>query len=154
MFHTLPPSAIALGLGGLLPFLAFGAGAVGPWAPQFCLMALIGYGAVILSFLGGVHWGFALPEGQPDRPRRLGLGVLPSLIGWSALLLATVAPGAAALGLLALGFAATLAVETRLAAADHMPDGYMGLRWLLSLVVLTVLVGVALLLLFGGRIVF
>ncbi len=43
---------------------------------------------MILAFLGGVHWGFALPEpsGRADRAR-LGLGVVPSLVGWVALLL-------------------------------------------------------------------
>ena len=39
--------------------------------------ALSAYAAVIVSFLGGIHWGIGFPDGMP----RLFLwGVLPSLV--------------------------------------------------------------------------
>ncbi len=154
MFSTLPPVALALGLAGLLPFLGCGLGALGMWQPEAMLLALVAYGAVILAFLGGVHWGFALPSTLADRSHRLALSVVPSLIGWVAILLALLVSGEVALLLLAGGFAVTLVVETRIAAAGQMPEGYMGLRWMLSLVVLTVLVGVAFVRFFGGKIIF
>ena len=60
LFRSLPTAAVILGLAGLLPFLAFGVASVGQ-DPQKAFLAaqgLIGYGGVILGFLGGVHWGF------------------------------------------------------------------------------------------------
>jgi len=80
--------ALGLGLGGLLPFvglavLAWGGSTLGPtWA----LRGLILYGASILAFLGGLHWGFALSGRLSDRAARVSLvwSVVPSLIAWSA----------------------------------------------------------------------
>ncbi len=43
------------------------------------------YGAVVISFLGGIHWGLGFREPQPSA--RLFLwGVVPSLVAWMALL--------------------------------------------------------------------
>ena len=51
---------------------------------------LLAYGAVILSFLGGVHWGLAIQfqrsSDQGELESRLTLSVIPSLVGWVALL--------------------------------------------------------------------
>jgi hypothetical protein len=87
-----------LGLLGLLPFFSLAAlawlpdgAAVGRWhAAGLARLGLVAYAAVILSFLGAVHWGLALSA--PDLPaplRRLSLtwGVIPSLLGWLALLM-------------------------------------------------------------------
>jgi hypothetical protein len=48
--------------------------------------ALLSYGALIVSFLGGIHWGLAM-RGRPVASARLIWGVLPSLLGWLAVLL-------------------------------------------------------------------
>lgn len=83
-----------LGNLGLLPFFGL---AVATWLPlgdaaaRTVLLALVGYAAVILSFLGAVHWGLALLSPQLDKAslwNALGWGVTPSLLGWMALLLA------------------------------------------------------------------
>ncbi len=129
----IPRLAVWLGLAGLLPFLAAALGAwFGPaeWRGA-ALPALAAYGAVILGFLGAVHWGFALqaPRDAATAPR-LVLGVLPALVAWVALLL----PAAWALGLLALGILATTATETVAAGRGLLPAGYLRLRWCLSLV--------------------
>ena len=95
--RTLPLLAILLGLGGLIPFVA-GTVAILFYPADVPVPRLVGgvvgYGAVILSFLGAVHWGLALaddPVMSPHRGRvtaaRLALGVLPALAGWAALLL-------------------------------------------------------------------
>ena len=67
-----PPLAILLGLGGLVPFVACGLGALTLSAEEarLSLLALLAYGATVLAFLGGVHWGFALDEGGRTRPAR------------------------------------------------------------------------------------
>ena len=139
MTRQLPAFAVLLGLAGLLPFIACGLLAITP-AGDRGAQALAAYGAVILAFLGGVHWGFALPEpsGRGERSR-LSLGVLPSLIGWVALLLTVAVNASAGLGLLLIGFVATTLVEARGAAAGLVPRGYMRLRYGLSGLVVTVL---------------
>jgi hypothetical protein len=142
----LPLLAIALGLGGLVPFVACTAAILffpaSVPVPRLVL-ALADYAAVILSFLGAVHWGLALagdPLGVPAQPRaqrlRLVLGVLPALTGWAALLIALVGRPMPALFLLLAGFAVTTLVETRAARSGLMPPGYLLLRQMLSAIVL------------------
>jgi hypothetical protein len=122
-----------LGLAGLLPFAA--ASLAVHAAPEawtgFARGTLIGYGAVILSFLGAVHWGFAwrpAPGEEAAAAPRLMLGVVPSLIGWVALLL----PEWPAVLLLAAGILGTAGVEQVAAGRGWVPAGYMALRWVLS----------------------
>jgi hypothetical protein len=83
-----PPSARALGVAGLLPFVGGAAVLIaGPAAWQGAAgVALLAYAATIASFLGGVHWGLAM-RGSPGLPQSLVWGVLPQLAGWGALLL-------------------------------------------------------------------
>ena len=151
----LPILAVVLGLLGLLPFLGCTVGIIlfpSQVPVPNLVQAMIAYGAVILAFLGGVHWGFALdprplvtvPGQAKIDNRRLALGVLPSLVGWAALLVPLVASPLIALVLLILGFVATTLVEARARQLGAMPGGYMGLRWLLSGVVLLCLVVVLL----------
>ncbi|WP_158292036.1 DUF3429 domain-containing protein [Paracraurococcus ruber] len=129
----LPRPALWLGPAGLLPFLAAAllAWTAGAEVAGFARFALAAYGAVILSFLGAVHWGLALrapaAEAGATAPR-LGLGVVPSLIAWAALLL----PPGPGLVLLALGLLGTAAVETVAARRGLLPTGYLRLRWALS----------------------
>lgn len=125
----IPRAAGLLGFAGLVPFAAASLAAMlpGTLAPDLALRALLAYGAVILSFLGGIRWGLAMAEGDAGAlPARLGFSVLPSLLGWSALLL-PVAPG---LALLATGFAVMLWADRRVASA---PAWYPRLRLPLSL---------------------
>lgn len=134
MDTPLPRPALWLGLSGLLPFLA---GALLAWSVDEAwrpatLHALAAYGAVILGFLGAVHWGLALraPDGEAAAAApRLGLGVLPALIGWAALLL----PPGPGLLLLASGILATAGLETQAARRGLLPAAYLRLRWTLSL---------------------
>lgn len=86
-----PPSETArlLGHAGLLPFVL---GALLVWiglAPDlhaFVTLALSAYAAVIVSFLGGIHWGLALRHSAPPASL-LWWGVLPSLVAWLAVLM-------------------------------------------------------------------
>ncbi len=152
MTTRLPPLALLLGMGGLVPFLACGLGSVvagGAVPADRALLALVEYAAIILSFLGAVHWGLALAgagvaargglERSGTERARLALGVLPALIGWAALLVSVAAAPAIALALLIAGFLATTAVEARAAADGLVPSGYMRMRWGLTLVVVVVL---------------
>jgi len=81
-----------LGPAGLLPFvaLAFASWLAGGDLLPGLVAAQLGYAAVILSFVGALHWGAALVSSEaPSRvlPLALGWGVIPSLAGWLALLI-------------------------------------------------------------------
>lgn len=84
-----------LGNLGLLPFYTLALATflpLGDGPSRFVLIALVGYTAVILSFLGAVHWGLTLLTPTMTKSQAwnsLGWGVVPSLLGWLALLLAT-----------------------------------------------------------------
>ena len=149
MHRSLPLLAWLLGVAGLIPFFACGYLALTPdGAPG--TMALLAYGAVILAFLGGVHWGLALPEPSGRREReRLGLGVIPSLVGWVGLLLGIAGIPAGGLAIVIAGFIATTVVEARATRAGLLPRSYMALRYGLSTTVVAVLGAVLLLRLFS-----
>ena len=159
MTRRLPTFAILLGLAGLLPFAACSLGALSlePDAAERSLLALIAYGATILAFLGGVHWGFALDgSGTPGvRVQRLrfGLGVAPSLVGWGALLVTFLGFPLIGVLILIVGMVATTLVEARATRHGLMPAGYMRLRWALSAGVLVCLGAVCLVRVMGGRII-
>lgn len=161
--RRLPPVAIALGVAGLIPFIGCGLGGLALPAPdsERFLAALLAYGAVILAFLGAVHWGFVLespaPDGMAELTRkdrlRLVLGVVPALIGWVALLMPLVLNMEAGLAVLLAGHIATAVMEGQLRRRALVPPGYMVMRWGLSLVVVAVLVTVLTLRLLGAKIV-
>ncbi len=130
---SLPSSVPALGYAGLLPFAAATLGSVllDGEHRALSLRALIAYGAVILSFLGAVHWGLALRAAGGEASRALVVGVLPALAGWVALLL----PDRHALALLLVGFGAFWLYEHRVAGEALLPHDYLDLRRNLSLLV-------------------
>ncbi|CDS54050.1 hypothetical protein [Polaromonas sp. CG9_12] len=124
-------TARALGLAGLLPFVA-GAAALAmlqaPGLQAWAGTALVAYGALIASFLGGIHWGLAM-VGQQTVSLRLGWGVLPSLLAWIAVLL----PPSAGLVLLAALLVICYVVDRRLYASAGL-SRWLGLRLQLTAV--------------------
>ena len=85
----IPGSILFYGLLGLVPFLA--PPLLGLWVPAhapFLALVVLGYAALILSFLGGARWG---AEAQRPAPRFgvVTLSMLPTLAG----LLLLLAPG-------------------------------------------------------------
>ena len=85
----LDKTILCLGYGGLVPFVGL---ALVMWLvpPQFQVdvaLALLAYGALIASFLGGVHWGTGFLMGEAAPRMQFVWGVVPSLLGWLALLL-------------------------------------------------------------------
>ena len=124
---TVPGPALVLGAAGLIPFvggLLFGFLDVAETGDAW-LSAVRLYGACILSFMGGIHWGLAIQPAAPETSyRRLGASVVWALIAWLALLL-PMAPGFA---VLAAAFAALLAYDLAEVSAGRAPPWYPKLR--------------------------
>ena len=100
-----------LGYAGLLPFAGLAAllWVVKADLLPFVAVALTSYTAVIVSFLGGIHWGIGFLR-APRAPRfHFVWGVVPSLLAWLALLM----PAYAALPLLGLTLVACYAVDRK-----------------------------------------
>jgi len=161
------PFAVAVGLSvaGLIPFLVPAVLVLlDPVDTPIAVQVLISYGAVILSFIGAVHWGFALRDTAHPLPgamtpvmlgyerRLLTFGVLPALLGWVALL-AMIHFGLPALSvfLLLAGFFLTVVAETIGKGRGLVAGNYLVLRWAVSIVVMLVLVFVLLAMLSGMR---
>ncbi|GAB6194820.1 DUF3429 domain-containing protein [Lysobacter xanthus] len=122
-------SAWLLGLTGLVPFVA-GTGATWllptPQGPH-AAFALAAYGATIVAFLGGLHWGLAARSGQSAL--QYAWGAVPSLVAWGALLL----PTRSALAVLASALVACYAVDRRVLPAQGLA-GWRPLRLVLTVV--------------------
>ena len=132
--------AMRLALAGFIPFIALtlwlaGIDAAHPWRAMTILL-LKGYGAVILSFLGGIRWGIATRDNDAATTRGLLLSVIPSLAGWVALAL----PDPHAFALLAAGFAGQGAWDQFAVNGGRAPDWFGRLRMRLTLLVVPALI--------------
>ena len=135
---TVLPSAL-----GVVPFvgLATIAALGGESLRATAITGIVAYGAVILSFLGGVQWGLAVHHGAVNgpNPSLLWIGVAPSLAGWLALLQPWPTVGAV---LLAVSFVVVLLIDVWLTRRGGAPVWYPRLRIPLTTAVVTCL-GVA-----------
>ncbi|MES2900474.1 MAG: DUF3429 domain-containing protein [Pseudomonadota bacterium] len=134
MMLSMPPLARALGYAGLIPFVGLAIAALAdPRASGAWQQLLLYYGAVILAFVGALHWGVAMTDralGERQRNVAYGWSVVPALLAWLSLLL----DPAVASALLAAGFGAHLLRDWRLAREAELPAGYLPMRFQLSAV--------------------
>lgn len=151
------PLARALGFAGLLPqAAAIGLVLVGrrdptdlSWIPLLMGYGLaMTYGAVILSFLGGMWWTMAMRRREGQGALAI-MAVLPSLAGVATIAAAGAAgPGVSGWPAVALGSAImlTLLGDRHLVSTGEAPARWMQLRVPLSLAlgILTIAVGVLL----------
>jgi len=88
------PTISRLGYAGLVPFVVLPGlmWLINPELLPFVSIALGGYAAAIVSFLGGVHWGIGFMKGDAAPRFHFIWGVVPSLLAWLALMMP--APGA------------------------------------------------------------
>lgn len=84
----LNPVAHKLGLAGLAPFVlgALLSLIVREDAHPYVVLALSAYAALVLSFLGGIHWGLGMKAGVPS-PLPFAWGVVPTLVAWIAVVM-------------------------------------------------------------------
>jgi glutaredoxin len=130
----------SLGYGGLVPFVAgllVLAFTRDPGVRGQAELMLLGYGAVILSFLGAVHWGRLVAAPGLSMPVPLVVwSCVPPVLGWATLLL----PFAAAAPAQALLFAAVYLVDRALLTDRDAPRGYLTMRLRLTMLVVGALI--------------
>jgi hypothetical protein len=130
-------TARVLGYAGLIPFIALaGISAFGPlaWHNQ-ALSALVAYGALILSFLGGITWGMAVQEQHADKRLYL-LSMVPFFMAWASVLL----PIWAGVWLLAVAFLAALGNDYTVSRMNATPSWFFTMRVVLTSVVVACLI--------------
>jgi hypothetical protein len=138
----IPRSALILGLAGLIPFgwgamtvvvpslgqwgqMSLGGRFVGPYVQLF-------YGAIILSFMSGVLWGFATKATGQMATAGYVLSVIPAL--W-AFFMTGGGPTAAAVNLI-VGFLGLLLLDWHFWRLDLAPAWWMKLRGILTALVI------------------
>ena len=86
--NSIPRSALILGYAGLIPFVVISAALwfmSGIYAEEL-KNALLLYAAIILSFMGAIHWGVAMAKS--DNPDARQLTLIGGLAQWSILYIA------------------------------------------------------------------
>ncbi len=123
-----------LGYGGVIPFLyalagiAFGDTELVP----FYMHSFLSYGAIILTFIGAVHWGLIMNMKSTSNCSWFMLGsVVPAIVSWIAMMLST----KVALSILLSGFIITYIYEKTLLWELLFPDWYKQLRTNLTIIV-------------------
>lgn len=140
--NQIPKSALILGLAGLIPFIwgavtvmvpslatwgqsTLGGRFIGPFVQLF-------YGAIILSFMSGVLWGFATKATGQMATVSYVLSVIPAL--W-AFFMTGGGPTAAAVNLI-VGFLGLLLLDWHFWRLGLAPPWWMHLRGLLTAIVI------------------
>ena len=130
---SLPTAHRLAGQLGYLALLPFVLGALMIWwvgveARSHAALALSAYAAVILAFLGGIHWGFAFRQSTPE-PWLYVWGVVPALVACTALLM----PAPAGLAIHGAMLVACYAVDRKVYPAEGVA-AWLGLRLRLTVV--------------------
>lgn len=94
----------------------------------------LGYGALIISFLGAIHWGLEYAEKAPSQPRtnfRYTMGVVAPAVAWPTLML----PAEWALTCQFLAFTMLYFADARAASRGWAPQWYGTYRFVLTFIV-------------------
>ena len=130
--HGNEPTASLLGYAGLAPFVAF---SLGCWVPlpfvTDALSVLIAYAAIILSFMGAIHWGIAMSNTDKGHSYHFIISVIPALAAWVALIM----PVIMGLATLIVGFIALYLYDAAVAEPQGLPGWYIPMRRNLTIVV-------------------
>ena len=138
----IPATALALGPAGLLPFFWGAVTVLSPgladWGVRTLGPQFIGpyvqlfYGAIILSFMSGVLWGFAAKSDGTIAATGYGLSVIPAL--WAFIMTGN-GPVTAGINLCA-GFIGLLALDWHFWRLGLAPAWWMKLRGILTALVI------------------
>ena len=136
--NVIPRTPLLLGWAGVIPFALLSLAAVLnlnlSWIEP--RRALIGYGACILSFMGGVQWGLAMHSpGSEGSSLRYVASVTPALLAWGSLAL----PSVVAILTLAISFASLFAFDAYIVRMGYAPAWYSPYRRQLTVPVIACL---------------
>lgn len=109
---------------------------------EFWIKILLTYAVVILSFLGALHWAFAMSIENLAIKKRQAMfiwSVISSLIAWVALFM----PPTFGFLLLSCFFVFALWMDIKLAQLTNLPAWYLPLRFRLTIVMTFCLMAVA-----------
>ena len=125
-------TAKSIGYAGLIPFIVF---SIGSWF-QLPMISdstyiLTAYAAIILSFMGAIHWGIAMSSSEDQNGKYFIASVIPGLSAWLALLM----PQRYAIILLMVGFIALIIYDWSVEKPQRLPGWYIPMRNRLTLVV-------------------
>ncbi len=135
----IPNLVTHLGYAGLIPFVTL---AVVLWnAPEIYLeqihQALLSYAAIILSFMGAVHWGMAMAQkDQSIKPFQLAVSVIPALIAWFSSMTSPIWN----YSILIFTFILLCLIDSFFVKQEDAPDWYLLLRIPLTVVVVISLI--------------
>ncbi|NCT41225.1 MAG: DUF3429 domain-containing protein [Alphaproteobacteria bacterium] len=123
------------GYAGALPFVLFMLLSFGmDEARHFQALSFIqlSYGAMILSFLGGVHWGQAIPS---NNAKQMGFAMVPTIACLALMVWTLVADPAMPLFAMAGLFWIVFLADKRLMPLGFIPEGYFTFRRNLTMIV-------------------
>ena len=118
-----------MGFGGLVPFVGCAVlmYSGNPGVSIVALFANAVYAAVILSFVGAIHWGLAMREDRS--PAWYVWSIMPALISWAAIILLDTRISLLAL---AIGFTLSWSVDRQAHLRGLIPGWYMKMRHMLT----------------------
>jgi len=127
-----------LGYAGLIPFVTL---ALALWmlpSNYFDQLhqALLSYAAIILSFMGAIHWGLAMAEFNTVNRFQLGISVVPALAAWFASLLTPMWN----YSILIVAFVSLCLLDSYMVKNHNAPEWYPLLRIPLTVVVIISLI--------------
>jgi hypothetical protein len=125
--RSIPIDSIVFGFGPMLPLVAAGVGAwvlPAPWGVLAVRLAIV-WGALILSFIGGVRRGFGFARRDASTAVELAAAVAYVTVAGLALL---VPYAATAVALLAAGYALAALLDRRAALRGNAPAHFARLR--------------------------
>ena len=121
-----------LGYAGLIPFIIF---SIGSWIeiPYLynTIYVLITYAAIILSFMGAIHWGMAMSKTDNKQNKYFITSVIPALAAWFSLLI----PEFFSLIVLLIGFILLISYDLAVEKPQGFPNWYIPMRIKLTFVV-------------------
>ena len=123
---------------GYLGFTPFALFSITPWITgghigETAITFQIAYGSIILTFLGGISWGWR--DDQPEQKKNLSIGILYSLISCAMLILVYLDMILIALLVSVISFQSFYYFEKSTHDFKHKHEDYKKFRRMLSLLV-------------------
>jgi len=131
-------TAKVLGYAGLIPFIIL---SIASWIEipylDNAVYALITYAAIILSFMGAIHWGMAMSKTDNKQSKYFIASVIPALAAWFSLLFTAFF----SLIILLTGFISLIIYDLAVEKTQAFPGWYIPMRIRLTFIVVLSLIG-------------